>query len=61
MACYAAAPALLMPTTAADTLIPHAPGGEEEMGWEWESRAVAAAAASRREMSGETRAVGWVH
>jgi len=39
-----------MPTTAADTLlIPHTPGGGEEVG-------VAAAAASRREMSGETTA-----
>ena len=35
----------------ADTLIPHMPGGGGGMGWE--SRSVAAAAASRREMSGE--------
>jgi len=42
-----------MPTTAADILIPHTPGGGEGMGWE--SHAVAAAAASRREMSGETQ------
>ena len=49
---------LLMPTTAADTLILHSayarprrPGGERGVGWE--SRAVAAAAASRQ-MSGVT-------
>jgi len=42
---------LLMPITAADTLILHTPGG----GMGWESQAVAAAAASQREMSGETR------
>ena len=39
-----------MPTTAADTLTPHTPGGGEGTGWE----SLAAAAASRQEMSGET-------
>jgi len=56
MACYAAAPALLSTVDANNCRWYHIRQAE---GMEWVSRAVAAAAASRQEMSGEMRWDGY--